>query len=131
WLPALRVRSAAGRQRRCLRPLPGEAGRDAREPEDHRTVPAQHAGRAPQGRPSADHAAAEGTHAAAHRDADHPLPAGLLGAGDASTMSYLTRIRTASFPHLQQIPSVINGSIISDLIAYLGSIDFVIADVDR
>lgn len=50
---------------------------------------------------------------------------------DNSTMSYRTRIRTPSFAHLQQIPSVINGSMIPDLIAYLGSIDFVMADVDR
>lgn len=50
---------------------------------------------------------------------------------DSSTMSYRTRIRTPSFAHLQQIPSVINGSMIPDLIAYLGSIDFVMADVDR
>ena len=50
---------------------------------------------------------------------------------DKSTMSYRTRIRTPSFAHLQQIPSVINGSMIPDLIAYLGSIDFVMADVDR
>jgi NADH-quinone oxidoreductase subunit C/D len=50
---------------------------------------------------------------------------------DNSTMSYRTRIRTPSFPHLQQIPSVINGSMIPDLIAYLASIDFVMADVDR
>lgn len=50
---------------------------------------------------------------------------------DGSTMSYRTRIRTPSFPHLQQIPSVIRGSMVADLIAYLGSIDFVMADVDR
>ena len=50
---------------------------------------------------------------------------------DAGTMSYRTRIRTPSFPHLQQIPSVIRGSMIPDLIAYLASIDFVMADVDR
>jgi NADH-quinone oxidoreductase subunit C/D len=50
---------------------------------------------------------------------------------DASTMSYRTRIRTPSFPHLQQIPSVIRGSMVPDLIAYLASIDFVMADVDR
>ena len=50
---------------------------------------------------------------------------------DASTMSYRTRIRTPSFAHLQQIPSVIRGSMIPDLIAYLASIDFVMADVDR
>lgn len=50
---------------------------------------------------------------------------------DGNTMSYRTRIRTPSFPHLQQIPSVIRGSLISDLITYLGSIDFVMSDVDR
>jgi NADH-quinone oxidoreductase subunit C/D len=50
---------------------------------------------------------------------------------DHATMSYRTRIRTPSFPHLQQIPSVIRGSMIPDLIAYLASIDFVMADVDR
>jgi NADH-quinone oxidoreductase subunit C/D len=50
---------------------------------------------------------------------------------DGSTMSYRTRIRTPSFPHLQQIPSVIRGQMIPDLIAYLASIDFVMADVDR
>ncbi|MGL4668005.1 MAG: NADH-quinone oxidoreductase subunit C/D, partial [Saezia sp.] len=50
---------------------------------------------------------------------------------DKSTMSYRTRVRTPSFPHLQQIPSVINGALVSDLIVYLGSIDFVMSDVDR
>jgi len=50
---------------------------------------------------------------------------------DGGTMSYRTRIRTPSFPHLQQIPAVIRGSMVADLIAYLGSIDFVMADVDR
>ncbi|WP_343187864.1 NADH-quinone oxidoreductase subunit C/D [Buchnera aphidicola (Periphyllus koelreuteriae)] len=50
---------------------------------------------------------------------------------DGSAMSYRTRIRTPSFPHLQQIPSVIKGHVISDLITYLGSIDFVMSDVDR
>ena len=50
---------------------------------------------------------------------------------DGSTMSYRTRIRTPSFPHLQQIPAVIRGAMIPDLIAYIASIDFVMADVDR
>lgn len=50
---------------------------------------------------------------------------------DGSTMSYRTRVRTPSFPHLQQIPSVIRGCFVSDLVIYLGSIDFVMSDVDR
>ena len=50
---------------------------------------------------------------------------------DGSTMSYRTRIRTPSFPHLQQIPYVIKGQMVPDLIAYIASIDFVMADVDR
>ncbi|GAB2789508.1 NADH-quinone oxidoreductase subunit C/D [Halomonas shantousis] len=50
---------------------------------------------------------------------------------DGSTMSYRTRIRTPSFPHLQQIPAVVRGAFVPDLIAHLGSIDFVMADVDR
>jgi NADH-quinone oxidoreductase subunit C/D len=50
---------------------------------------------------------------------------------DASTMSYRTRIRTPSFAHLQQIPAAINGQMVPDLIAYIASIDFVMADVDR
>lgn len=50
---------------------------------------------------------------------------------DGGTMSYRTRIRTPSFPHLQMIPYVIRGQMIPDLVVLLASIDFVMADVDR
>jgi NADH-quinone oxidoreductase subunit C/D len=50
---------------------------------------------------------------------------------DGGTQSYRTRIRTPSFPHLQMIPYLIRGAMLPDLIALLGSIDFVMADVDR
>ena len=50
---------------------------------------------------------------------------------DGSTMSYRTRIRTPSFPHLQMLPAICKGQMVADLIATLGSVDYVMADVDR
>lgn len=50
---------------------------------------------------------------------------------DGGTMSYRTRIRTASFPHLQTIPLLARGLMVPDFVAVLGSLDFVMADVDR
>ena len=50
---------------------------------------------------------------------------------DGSTVSYRTRIRTPSFPHLQTLPLLVRGRMIPDLLAVLGAMDYVLADVDR
>jgi NADH-quinone oxidoreductase subunit C/D len=50
---------------------------------------------------------------------------------DGGTDSYRTRIRTPSFAHIQTLPMLSRGLMIPDLIVNLGSLDFVLADVDR
>jgi NADH-quinone oxidoreductase subunit C/D len=50
---------------------------------------------------------------------------------DGNTMSYRTRIRAPSFPHIQTVPRLARGLMVADLIAILGSLDFVMGDVDR
>jgi NADH-quinone oxidoreductase subunit C/D len=50
---------------------------------------------------------------------------------DGNTVSYRTRIRTPSFAHLQTIPLLCRGLMVPDLIAILGSMDYVMGDCDR
>lgn len=50
---------------------------------------------------------------------------------DGGIHSYRTRIRAPSFAHIQMLPEVARGLMVPDLLVLLGSIDFVLADIDR
>jgi NADH-quinone oxidoreductase subunit C/D len=50
---------------------------------------------------------------------------------DGSTVSYRTRIRAPSFAHMQMLPLLCRGLMVPDLLAILGSLDYVLADIDR
>jgi NADH-quinone oxidoreductase subunit C/D len=50
---------------------------------------------------------------------------------DGNTRPYRVRIRAPSFPHMQMLPELARGFMIPDLLTILGSMDYVLADVDR
>jgi NADH-quinone oxidoreductase subunit C/D len=61
-------------------------------------------------------------------------PKGLSGyyvVSDGRTSPYRLRVRGPSFAHMQTLPELTRGGLISDLLSVIGAMDYVLADVDR
>src|SRR5271157_2451771 len=61
-------------------------------------------------------------------------PRGELGfyvVSDGTAKPYRVHMRTPSFGNLQAVPKMVEGTLIADVIASIGSTDFVLGDVDR
>lgn len=56
---------------------------------------------------------------------------GFYEISDGDIHAYRNRVRTPSFAHLQIVPLLTRGGMLSDLVSTLGSLDFVVSDVDR
>jgi NADH-quinone oxidoreductase subunit D len=61
-------------------------------------------------------------------------PLGLMGyyvVGNGGTSPYRLKMRTASFSNISVLPELLKGQLLADLIAIMGSVFFVVGDVDR
>jgi NADH-quinone oxidoreductase subunit D len=61
-------------------------------------------------------------------------PLGLMGyyvVGNGQTSPYRLKMRTASFSNISVLPELLRGQLLPDLIAIMGSVFFVVGDVDR
>ena len=50
---------------------------------------------------------------------------------EGGRIPYRVKIRSASFSNLSILPWVLEGELVPDLVAIMGSLDFVLGDVDR
>jgi NADH-quinone oxidoreductase subunit D len=61
-------------------------------------------------------------------------PRGELGfylVSDGSNKPYRLKVRAPSFCNLSALPKLVEGHLIADVVAIIGSIDIVLGDVDR
>jgi NADH-quinone oxidoreductase subunit D len=64
----------------------------------------------------------------------HENPKGELAfyiVGDGTSHAYRLHIRSPSFINLRALPVMVQGRLLSDVVACLGSIDIVLGEVDR
>ena len=68
----------------------------------------------------------------AYAATEHPRgEQGVYTVSDGLHMAYRLRFRSPGFAHVQAMPLMAVGHLISDLIAIIGSIDFILPDIDR
>jgi NADH-quinone oxidoreductase subunit D len=51
--------------------------------------------------------------------------------GNGKEQPYRLKMRTASFSNVSVLPAMLPGALVPDLVAILGSVFFVVGDVDR
>ena len=68
----------------------------------------------------------------AYAATEHPRgEQGVYVASDGLNMAYRLRFRSPGFATVQALPLMAVGHLIADLIAIIGSIDFIMPDIDR
>jgi NADH dehydrogenase I D subunit len=68
----------------------------------------------------------------AYMATEHPRgEQGVYAVSDGLNMAYRLRFRSPGFAHVQAMPLMAEGHLLSDLIAIIGSIDFILPDIDR
>ncbi len=153
-LREVRLQCADAYRERCLRALPGARGRNARERKDHQAGTRRNAlgrlagGRSACGLPQREKMKTEMEALIYHfkivtegfRVPEGEVyqviesPRGELGyymVSDGTTKPYRVHIHGPSFGNLQAVPPMVEGRLLADTIASIGSMDFVLGDSDR
>ena len=154
-LRSIRFRDPGTHRKRRVRAVSRAPGRDAAERADHQAGAGRDAGRRMAGRRAQDRASGarknedpDGSadlslqdcdgRASACRPAKFIKPWNRRAARSAyyvvsngTSKPYRVYMRTPSFGNLQALPALLEGRLLADSIASLGSMDFVLGDVDR